>query len=64
MSQIKINKKLFHVASGKSFDKFVKEVDATTNDNVSADNEMFHHIMKRMVKTIANNVDWKKLTKR
>ena len=64
MSNIKVNPKLFKISSGKSWTKYVKEVENSRNNNnegKNENNEMFHHIMKRIVRTIAKNVDWDKL---
>lgn len=58
MSKIKVNKKMFQITEGKSFDKFIKEVESTRNDNNPDRDILLKKYLKRM---ISDRVDWKKL---
>jgi hypothetical protein len=62
MSEIKINKKMFQISGGKSFDKFIKEVEATRNDsNDDGDYELSETAVKFIARSLARKVDWNKL---
>jgi hypothetical protein len=58
---LKINKKMFHISSGKSFDKFVKEVEATRNTSDGGDYELTETAVKFLASSLARKVDWNKL---
>jgi len=54
---IKVNKKLFHVSEGKSFDKFIKEVEYSRNTEKGDGDKL----LKKYIKVISDNIDWRKL---
>ena len=58
MSKVQINKKLFQVSEGKSFDKFIKEVESTRNDSNPDRDALLKQYLKVMY---IDKIDWRKL---